>query len=158
MAQIYIFGLHFGVSNCVGVRSGLRGSFWRVGVSPCFLKSEIPMRKNVGKSNVFTFTFLCLRFYVVRFLQLRSGPKIFEKISRPQNFRSEIAWDCAEIRAARRCPALPRVKHVPKDIAKRRHAAVCGIACEIRERAPFAVCSLLVVDLCCMVLHSCTVG
>ena len=28
----------------------------------------------------------------------------------------------------------------------------------IRERAPFAVCSLLVVDLCCMVLHSCTVG
>ena len=39
--------------------------------------------------------------------------------------------DRAEIRPARRCPALPRVKEVPKDIAERRHAAACGIACEI---------------------------
>ena len=29
-----------------------------------------------------------------------------------------------------RCPALPRVKQVPKASAKRRHAAACGIACD----------------------------
>ena len=34
-----------------------------------------------------------------------------------------------EIRPARRCPALPRVKQVPKAPAECRRAAACGIAC-----------------------------
>ena len=68
----------------------------------------------------------------VRLRAIRSGfrTEIFEKISRPQNFAFEIARDCAEIRLARRRPALPRGMKVPKHCAERRHAAAREISCD----------------------------
>ena len=51
------------------------------------------------------------------------GPRIFKKISQPQNISFEIARDRIEIPADWWCATSPRPADVPKHCAERRHTA-----------------------------------